>query len=48
MWTIIAILLILWLLGFVSAYTFGGLIHILLVIAVILIVVRLLQGRSVL
>jgi len=48
MWTIIAILVILWLLGFITSYTFGGLIHILLVIAIILIVVRLLQGRSVL
>ena len=48
MWTIIVILLILWFLGLVSAYTFGGFIHILLVIAIILIIVRLLQGRSVL
>ena len=48
MWTIIVILLILWFFGLISAYTFGGLIHILLVIAIILIIVRLLQGRSVL
>jgi uncharacterized membrane protein YtjA (UPF0391 family) len=48
MWTIVVILLILWLLGFITANTMGGLIHILLVIAVIVIVVRLLQGRSVL
>jgi hypothetical protein len=48
MWTIIAVLLILWLLGLVSSYTLGGLIHILLVIALVLIVVRLLQGRNVL
>lgn len=47
LWTIIAILLILWLLGFLTSFTLGGLIHILLVVAIILIVVRLLQGRSV-
>jgi hypothetical protein len=39
------ILVVLWLLGLVSSYTAGGLIHILLVLAVIVIVVRLLQGR---
>jgi hypothetical protein len=43
--TIAVILLVLWLLGFVSAYTMGGFIHILLVIAVVLILVRLIQGR---
>ena len=48
LWTIILILLILWLLGFIGGYTFGGLIHILLVIALVVIVVRLLQGRRVL
>lgn len=48
MWTIIAILLILWFLGVVTSYTFGGLIHLLLVIAVIVLVVRLIQGRQVL
>lgn len=47
MWTIIIILLILWLLGFITSYTLGGLIHILLVVAVILVVVNLLQGRRV-
>jgi hypothetical protein len=46
MWTIIIILLVLWFLGVITSYTLGGLIHILLVIAIILIVVRLLQGRS--
>lgn len=45
LWTIVVILLILWLLGLVSSYTMGGLIHILLVIAVIMIVVNLIQGR---
>jgi hypothetical protein len=39
------VLLILWLLGTVSSYTMGGLIHILLVVAVVVFVVRLLQGR---
>ncbi len=45
LWTIFVILLILWLLGMVSSYTLGGFIHILLVIALIVVVVRLLQGR---
>jgi hypothetical protein len=48
MWTIIVILIILWALGLLTSITLGGLIHALLVIALILIVVRLLQGRSVL
>jgi hypothetical protein len=43
--TIALLLIILWLLGFVSSYTLGGFIHILLVVAVILILVRLIQGR---
>ena len=47
LWTIIAVLLVLWLLGMVSSYTMGGLLHILLVVAVIVLVVRLLQGRRV-
>jgi hypothetical protein len=44
--TIAAILLVLWLLGLVTSYTVGGFIHILLVIAVIMILVRLIQGRN--
>lgn len=44
--TIAAILVILWLLGLVTSYTIGGFIHILLVIAVILILIRLIQGRN--
>jgi hypothetical protein len=48
LWTICVILLILWLLGLVSGYTMGGVIHILLVIAIIVIIVRLVQGRRVL
>jgi hypothetical protein len=47
LWTIAVILLILWLLGFVSSYTMGGFIHILLVIAVIMVLVSLIQGRRV-
>lgn len=43
--TIAVILIVLWILGLVSSYTLGGFIHILLVLAVILIVVRLIQGR---
>ncbi|HES76062.1 MAG TPA: lmo0937 family membrane protein [bacterium] len=43
--TIAIILILLWLLGFVSSYTMGGLIHILLVIAVVVILVRVIQGR---
>lgn len=45
--TIAVILIILWLLGMVSAYTMGGLIHVLLVVAIIVVVVRLIQGRRV-
>lgn len=44
--TIAAILLVLWLLGLVTSYTVGGFIHILLVIAVIMVLVRLIQGRN--
>ena len=45
LWTIAIILGALWLLGFVSSYTMGGLIHILLVIAIIVVLVNVLQGR---
>jgi hypothetical protein len=44
LWTIV-IILVLWLLGLVTSYTMGGLIHILLVLAVIIVVVNLIQGR---
>jgi uncharacterized protein DUF5670 len=47
LWTIFVILLILWLLGLVSGYTIGGFIHILLVIAVVVLIIRLIQGRPV-
>jgi hypothetical protein len=48
LWTIAVILLVLWLLGLVSSTTMGGFIHILLVIAIVVILVRILQGRRVL
>ncbi len=47
LWTIFVILLILWLLGMVTSYTLGGFIHILLVIALVVLVIRLIQGRGV-
>jgi hypothetical protein len=47
LWTIFVILLVLWLLGLVTSYTMGGFVHILLVLAVIVLVIRLLQGRKV-
>jgi hypothetical protein len=46
LFTIAFVLVVLWLLGLVSSYTLGGYLHFLLLLAVILIVVRLLQGRS--
>lgn len=47
LWTIFVILLILWVLGLVSSYTMGGFIHILLVIAVVILIINLIQGRKV-
>lgn len=46
LWTIAVLLLILWLLGMVSSYTLGGFIHILLILAIIAVLVRIIQGRS--
>jgi len=46
LWTIFVILLVLWLLGLVSSYTLGGFIHILLVLAVVVLIINLLSGRS--
>jgi hypothetical protein len=46
LYTIAVILLILWLLGLVSSYTLGGFIHLLLVVAIVIILVRLITGRS--
>jgi hypothetical protein len=45
LWTIAVVLVILWLLGLVSGYTMGNFIHILLVIAIIIVLVRVIQGR---
>jgi len=47
LWTIALILIVLWLLGLVSSYTIGGFIHILLVLAIILVLIRLIQGRRI-
>lgn len=45
LWTIAIILLIMWLLGLVTSYTLGGFIHILLVLAIIVVLIRVIQGR---
>jgi len=45
LWTIAVVLIILWVLGLVSSYTMGGLIHVLLVIAVIVVLLNIIQGR---
>lgn len=45
LWTIFVILLVLWLLGLVSGYAFGGFIHILIVLAVIVLIINLVSGR---
>ncbi len=47
LWTISLILLVLWALGLVSSYTMGGFIHVLLVIAVIVVLLRIIQGRRI-
>jgi hypothetical protein len=48
LWTIAVILIILWLLGLVSSYTMGGFIHILIVIAIVVVLIRVIQGRKIL
>jgi hypothetical protein len=45
LWTIFVILVVLWLLGLVSSYTLGGYVHLLLIIAVVVLVINLIQGR---
>jgi hypothetical protein len=45
LWTLAIILLILWLLGLVTSYTLGGFIHILLVLAIVVVLIRVIQGR---
>ncbi|MGA2717059.1 MAG: lmo0937 family membrane protein [Bryobacteraceae bacterium] len=47
LWTIFVILLVMWLLGLVTSYTLGGFIHLLLVLAVVVLVINLIQGRRV-
>ena len=46
LWTIFVILLILWILGLATSYTLGGFVHILLIAAIVILVIRLIQGRS--
>jgi hypothetical protein len=45
-WTIFVILVVLWLLGLISGYTIGGFIHILLVIAIVVVLIRIIRGRK--
>ncbi len=47
LWTIFVILLVMWLLGLVTAYTFGGFVHLLLVLALVVLVIQLFSGRRV-
>jgi hypothetical protein len=46
LWTIFLVLVVLWLLGMVSSYTLGGFIHLLLLLAIAVVVIRLIQGRT--
>lgn len=48
LWTIAIILIVLWALGLVSAFTMGGFIHILLILAIVVVLVRVIQGRRIL
>jgi hypothetical protein len=48
LWTIAVVLVVLWLLGLITAHTVGGFIHVLLVIAIIVVLIRVIQGRRVL
>lgn len=47
LWTLAVIFLVLWMLGMVTSYTAGGLLHILLVVAVVVVLIRIIQGRSI-
>ena len=47
LWTVFLVLIVLWMLGVVSAYTLGGFIHVLLVLAVVALLIQLIQGRSI-
>jgi hypothetical protein len=46
LWTIFIILLVMWLFGFISGYTLGGVLHVLLIIAVAAVLIRIIQGRN--
>jgi hypothetical protein len=46
LWTLFVILLVLWLIGVVGSYTFGGFIHLLLILAIAVVLIRVIQGRS--
>jgi hypothetical protein len=46
-WTIFVVLLVLWLLGVATSYTLGGFVHVLLILAVIVVLVRIIQGRKI-
>ena len=48
LWTIAVVLLVLWALGLVTSYTMGGFIHVLLVIAIVVVLIQVIQGRKVL
>lgn len=47
LWTIALILIVLWVLGLVSSYTLGGFVHILLVLAIVVVLIRVIQGRRI-
>jgi hypothetical protein len=47
LWTIFVVLMVLWLLGFITGYTMGGFIHILLVVAIVVVLIRVIQGRKI-
>lgn len=47
LWTLAVILLVLWVLGLVSSYTMGGLLHVLLVVALVVVVIQVIQGRRI-
>jgi hypothetical protein len=46
LWTVFVLLLVFWLIGVVSSYTFGGFIHLLLVLAIAVVLIRVIQGRA--
>ena len=47
LWTLALVLLVLWMLGLVTSYTMGGLVHVLLVVALVVVVIQILQGRRI-